>query len=432
MYFFFIFLLPHCIVVVFRNLTMENCASCELPVDANTLQCSGPCGNAHHISCLFPKNPQYKNAMMAYMTKIPNLRWFCDTCVTQPVCPPNIALEMTNRLTAIKMFADFLLTSLKSSPLTMQTDSGNSNQALQNDINNQDAANLNRSSGTTTFPIPMDQSPSISPLSPSVTFVPLNENVSVRKNRSLSSPPTLVPDPKLQKMNGPPIVLSDLLVNQNDEIGTDRPISIADLMPKSKQNEASQQNVMVKTNLVRSIYISPFAPSTTPADIMKLLASNADLTHIIPNIKCTKLVRKNQRLSFASFKLDVRRDQYDILLASPVWKSDASGKFTIKEFDTTHTSESKRSNKNKNKNPFAEVPRQQDNSNANRPSQRDRGANHKPQFSGPSTSNVNRQQPQRQNFRNRSRTQCPNGPNCYHCTDYFVENRSGHCQRNRR
>lgn len=70
---------------------------------------------------------------------------------------------------------------------------------------------------------------------------------------------------------------------------------------------------------MRSIYIAPFDPSTEPSHIMSHLESNDDLKHIIPNIVCKKLAKKNRRMSFVSFKLVVPRHHYDIIVAPEIW-----------------------------------------------------------------------------------------------------------------
>jgi hypothetical protein len=59
----------------------------------------------------------YKNALIGYLSKIPNLRWFCDSCAPQIY----VTTELTKRLTDVKCFADKFLTMLTPSNSTTQT-----------------------------------------------------------------------------------------------------------------------------------------------------------------------------------------------------------------------------------------------------------------------------------------------------------------------
>ena len=115
-------------------------------------------------------------------------------------------------------------------------------------------------------------------------------------------------------------------------------VPLADLVAKPKEKK-TREPVTVKTNMMRSIYVSPFDPSTEASHIMSHLESNADLTHIISGIVCNKLARKNRKISFVSFKLDVPRHHFDIIVDPKIWQMNGKDELTVKEFvDKTNSS----------------------------------------------------------------------------------------------
>lgn len=84
--------------------------------------------------------------------------------------------------------------------------------------------------------------------------------------------------------------------------------------------------------MIRSIYVTPFVSTATPADIMNILKSNDDLKHIVPNIVCTKLASERKKVSFVSFKLDVPRHHYDIIVNPAIWRTNGKDEITVKDF----------------------------------------------------------------------------------------------------
>lgn len=87
----------------------------------------------------------------------------------------------------------------------------------------------------------------------------------------------------------------------------------------SGQNGAHSQPV--DTKLMRSVYLTPFSPSTEPADVINHLNRNAIVRPLSSDFKITKLVKKNNKmeLSFVSFKLDVPRQYFDMITAVDIW-----------------------------------------------------------------------------------------------------------------
>lgn len=153
---------------------------------------------------------------------------------------------------------------------------------------------------------------SLTPNTSALSSVLLNDNSTHRPKQQLPMSPGDSRESKQQRM---------------DQL----PLSLADLMPKPKLIQ-EKAPVMVNTNTVKSIYITPFATNAQPDDIMNHLKSNDDLNHIVPDIKCTRLTKKGQRLTFVSFKLEVPRHHYDIIADPAIWRVNGEDKLTIEEF----------------------------------------------------------------------------------------------------
>lgn len=362
------------------------CTSCDQPTDANTLVCSGPCGNSYHITCIPAKDGLYKNAVATYVKSITNLRWFCDHCLPLTMKAPEISAELELRVIEIKKFADALLTSLALSTSTTQNDISSQIQIEQNALNRPDATNLNGSFSSAMSTEHMDDTQTPNSQMPELS--PASSHVTLRPKRGPPSSPHSSQIAKQAKIANVQTVLADLIANPKE-------MTIADLVAKPKQKTAPIQNVTIKTNMVRSIYISPFAPSVKASDIIGILEKEDDLKHIVPNVKCKKLLRRGQRVNFVSFKLDVRRDQFEIIMASPVWKQTGIDNFTITEFTPKPNVNATGSNANDG-NPFSRPSCSRNDSirppkcqkNANSQSQRQPKPNHI----------VNRRSPPRQNF----------------------------------
>lgn len=108
--------------------------------------------------------------------------------------------------------------------------------------------------------------------------------------------------------------------------------SLVDMIATKKSVPAAAPKITIKTNIIRSIYVASFDPATNPSDIISHLESNEELKHIVPNIVCKKLAGKNRRrhLSFVSFKLDVLRHHFELIVNSQIWPQ--NDEFTVKEF----------------------------------------------------------------------------------------------------
>lgn len=306
-----------------------NCTACKESIGTQFLKCDGICGNAFHITCLSATNTQYKAAIATYLTKIPNLLWFCDDCLafqagknSQPLSPSTT--ELANRLTDVRLFLDNFLTTLVSSATTSTVTIGNAVTTQQSDGIIEISDDVFVSADPDQMEIsPPKTKPSQqlhnSSSSSAASFASVSTNLDAmprKRQRQLdTSLQSVSPQPKQPKVTAnKSISLSEMIANQPSELPS-RP--------------------EVKTHLVRSIYVSPFNPSIETADIKNYLKSIDDLKHIVQNIGCTKLMsdkRKNRRLSFVSFKLDVPRHHFDIISDPKIWQINGKNELTIKEF----------------------------------------------------------------------------------------------------
>lgn len=330
------------------------CKVCELPADNNTLFCSGPCASPYHITCASAKKGQYKSTVVSSIKSIPNFRWFCNACLPLKMTTAEISAELHDRLTEIKLFVDALLTPLTSSVLDPQNNASISARDEKIEVDDDDVAALN---GTFSSALSNEHIETVDKLTPPTDDLPPasqtpatsqpvlpteNINVTQRKNRirARSLSPNAVPNAKQPKIDGAFSGNSDLtdhFANPKEKTIADlvyKPnlLTISDIVSKPIEKKSPVQSVTIKTNMVRSIYISPFAPCTTASDVIAILEREADLKHIVPNVQCKKLVGRGQKVRYASFKLDVRRDQFDIVMAAPIWKRTGNDEFIISEF----------------------------------------------------------------------------------------------------
>ena len=169
---------------------------------------------------------------------------------------------------------------------------------------------------------PMDQSPS------TIGFPDDASKVTVRPKRPFNDITMTEENPQIakqQKVNK--ITLADLIAKKKVET-------------KTKPNEST-------SNLTRSLYVSPFDPSTKTTDIMDLLSENDDLKQIIDSVNVISLAskRKNHKLTFVSFKIDIPRQHYNQIADSDVWiigENDSNKiPLIVKEFIQKHKSDKK-------------------------------------------------------------------------------------------
>lgn len=202
------------------------------------------------------------------------------------------------------------------------------------------------------------------------------------------------------------------------------PLSLAEMIAKPQSTSPPEvaSTITVRTNMTKSIYISPFKPMIEPADILNHLKSIDDLKHIVPGIECTKLVsnKKNRRISFVSFKLDVPRHHYEMVTDPKHWQMNDGVSITIQEFvdkrALTPTG-----------NPFAQRTQSQRQGANQRATSNVNGNRQR------NTGNPNSRDKQRsgQNFQPEHRNPRPkrSKPLCSHCRSPCDENRSGRRRR---
>lgn len=390
-----------------------NCKTCGEQIDAHVLICSGPCCSAYHVSCLTKTNSHYKNALVnQYMSKIPNIRWYCNDCIKLPMDEQHRMLhEVTSQLHGIKSFVDHLLTSLSS--LTTQTDINNPMQLLPS-YDAQIDEDLNNVSN--------EQNVSMESISPessttdggsTSSAMVSNVNTKSRKRRH-DSPAEQEQQSKQQK------------------VGEKIPLSLADMIAEPQATPAQTPhvaaNITVRTNMTRSIYISPFKPTIEPADILNHLNSIEDLKYIAPDIKCTKLInskKRNQRISFVSFKLDVQRHYYDMVVNPAHWPTNDGVAIKIQEFVDKRAPTPPGNPFSQHQQSQRQGARQPANSNANGNGNNNSNSGRPHANSGNSNSNGNHRggqnfPPGRRNQRRRRPM-----PHCSQCHGRYEENRFG-------
>jgi hypothetical protein len=353
---------------------------------------------------------------------------------------------------------DSFLTTLTPSDSTKQTDIVNNTPAHPSDNPDEIVEQLNESSASAKSDKidkdddnAMDTSTSSSSKSPpppslddGASVSSLLSKVSSRKRGPPSSPSD---GPQQKRAN---------LVKQS--------VPLLDLIANKTTKKVPEQNI-VKTNMTRSIYISPFEPSATPADVISHLESNDDLKFIVPNVVCKILKGRQQRVSFVSFRLDVPRHHYDILVNPVIWQKNGKDVLTVSEFIEKRAARDPIAAASNEFNPFSERPnmhnmvknrrplKMADRDNRNHqqftPPQMNSGMHHqqrprnrrpsKPvgqnrQQTAPAPYQATSYQHERPNFQYGCQKQCCKQPRqqCINCHDHCVENRYGHRPRNRR
>lgn len=65
-------------------MSILNCGICVADLsDGEVIQCYGVCGRSFHYACIEAEDEtkSYKKVLIEYMRKIPNLQWYCETCL---------------------------------------------------------------------------------------------------------------------------------------------------------------------------------------------------------------------------------------------------------------------------------------------------------------------------------------------------------------
>lgn len=420
-----------------------SCAACNELIDINTLKCSGQCGEHFHISCLSKNNPQYKNTLAtSYMSKITNLRWFCDVCIQLPQFSfHQIHVELTKRITDIKSYADSVLTLLNTS--TMHSDFGNTPPQIQSG-NAEIDSDLNGSSVSMASVNAVDEStivsPSIESLNASETQSSVSSiNVTDRKGKRLletshdsDRQAKLLKVQQQQQTQRVPDTIASLVAQQMAQHPQKRSQhtqlrTLADIVNGPSTSMAPAPDVMVHTNMMRSLYISPFPPMVQASHIIDHLNSKEDLKHLVAKVKCTKLGTYKRPASYVSFRLDVERHHYEMFANEELWNFGGPTKITATPFIVKPKRRS-----NPNPNPFAPSQRTQNHGHQSMPDAmaNNAGSNPRGQRSqtnqGPPNQNQNnwRKNQQQSNFRNHSQPQSfEMRSELFDLLDRFIESR---------
>jgi len=323
-------------------MTNKICGICEENVTSQFLKCAGLYCSIFHVPCLANKNKAYKQATVNAVKNIGNYRWYCDVCIDHPIVADISYINViVSRLFDIKGIINPLLTNLDPTHATdsnkivdknddidspsdqaaetvnvsEHSDSDNGMEYQDSDGQQKQQQNLNNShsSGSTSTPMQAN------------IFV----NSSSRRKRHLIDSLAISSPPKKQAKSNDsphePVSLVNLVAKKPA-------IVLANLV--AQKPSVAPVEITTKTNMMRSIYISPFDPTVESAEIMDYLESIEDFRYVAKGIKCTKLVSENRknRLTFTSFKLDVPRHHFNLIMDPAIWKINGKDEIIVTEF----------------------------------------------------------------------------------------------------
>lgn len=330
------------------------CAICTENISSDaSIQCYGICGHSYHIPCLAKgngdssANAHYKPVLATYLNSIANLQWYCDSCY--PFTINGIAKSFADCTKSINDLKDAvvpILTKISDSNQEIENDStGNgrpmdtsilsidSSFSVPNSNNNNQKNNTASSQTASTSDFQAQQqlqqsNDALESSAPSPQIVQLGK----RQHRdssfdSQSSPP--VKQHKANDIPGEPHSLNDLIARKQ-VVTSHGPISLDNLITHTP----AVKSPTLKTNMMRSIYVSPFKPSTEASHILNFLMSKEDFKFVANSVKCTKLLseKRKHRTTFVSFKLDVPRHHFGLFIDPDLWHTNGSDKFTVTEF----------------------------------------------------------------------------------------------------
>lgn len=335
----------------------KTCGLCtESLTTTGTMNCDGMCEHSFHISCLASNgngNNNYKSALLGYLNKIPNLKWYCDMCLKTPLIAHGLSSnDLTDRLSKVKELLQPILLLLECTEFFSEHTELNEVQevnAQQGATDDSPAEPMEFENGTPIVDaLQQQQQQPISNDPLQIVTDSQHKLPKRRRDNDLSDgeePEDLTegdsPDPKLRR------------------VGLSQLSGLKRLIAKPQTQMASSG----KTNLTRSLYVSPFNPATEPSDIIKHLKEFDGLQHIASDIDCIKLLKRKQnknRLTFVSFKLTVARQHFEQLSDPAVWEVDDETKLNVSEFvpkQNTSSMQPVNSQKQSNSNGNAKKPK---------------------------------------------------------------------------
>lgn len=347
-----LYLFLRVIVAVLNVIEMAN--TCDICTDqlsgTSVMKCYGICGRSFHIPCLASSgegNAQYKNALSTYLSKIPNLHWYCENCH-----PLSLNRIVTSFVDQQKLLHSVVppMTNISNRNETDKT--GNSDLHSEND-------GLTFPLQTATIDLNQQQIPLTDnlPLAESMDLeAEINdvqtEHESQHTNTSDFSPSTFASEfwSRVHASVLPSHIVGNTNINtrkrgrsptiNNDSAkraapGTSGTFSLSKFVVNRENGENTIRDSARPSPLIkkvsRSLYLTPFDPKTMPNDIITHLNTFEHLQHITNEFTCTKLVKRNRfksklPLTFVSFRLDVPRQHYDTVAAQHMWPDNVSAK----------------------------------------------------------------------------------------------------------
>ena len=294
--------------------------------------CSGFCDQKFHLACLSKKNEHYTDHILKFLSKISNVKWYCDKCdslamtatykaaitkliectdvLNELVQPFRTHLREVDSMTQVRQPLSDLV-------IAKQTQKQASDNASESDadLNAQQTSQYRRK----------QQQQQLEHQTDKILEIDVEDN----NDKSFHSIESAKSNVTTRRGKRPRNETESNVATENES-----------KRPKSNiQNDQTEPNLdqfitaksLSSTNNSRSIYISGFQPKTEASDIARHLRSLKLDKRLLDELVITKLVSNgaNQReLSFVSFKLQVPIQYYDVLSHPNVWPPSV----TVREF----------------------------------------------------------------------------------------------------
>lgn len=332
------------------------CAESTNDGKKDVLTCYGLCGKSFHVLCLATENSNYKPSLVNnYLKKIDNLHWYCHTCTTFSAKGIAAALiESVKLLCDIKTTLQPQLDQIKNlnaaNPAKKSIDSQTTPESFLT-IELSSSLSTDSNLGAASSAVIVENPPSISnhnqtqqqfndgiPDKSSISTMdvdasasnspnatqPLNKRIfQTIKRRLPCSPSNHTVQPNKQRKTGKS---NDWKVSKSaPTIEKNAPTkNIVKNSPDLNQNVAGKFVRAPKSSLdeIKRVYVTPFLPDVTPADIMAHLNSQKPLRDIMDKIECVKLIKKDAAMdnfTFVSFAISVPKRYITFLTHASVW-----------------------------------------------------------------------------------------------------------------
>lgn len=328
---------------------MEPCNVCkeEIVNRKDFISCYGFCNNNFHFSCLKNGNENYKNPLLGYLDKIPNLQWFCNDCVQYTIDGVHVSvLRLVQQIACKAIDVQHVTPTIKHSMQTEKSADSDSQlppiatkisnelpisnlNQIPTEINSNENTNQTTNDDVTeemeTQSIDTDNATNVASISNSNIDNSIFSNSVFHRNytsksahkRSRSCSPSEISNVNKKSCDS----------SEVQSISSAQKSSLSDFV--IDRNAKSNQKINDK--VIRSLYLSPFSPETDPTKIINHLNSFDFINKFSGDIKCIKLVKKKRNEkshSFVSFKLEIPDEFFELVADSNIWPIGV----TVKEF----------------------------------------------------------------------------------------------------